>query len=294
MIFNITILLLLLVTIFLILKKNKLFLISLIMIIIVSILSKNTKENFSSLDILYPSHSLQTINRQHMLNNFKNPNTPNIIYTDTIQEEGGNCINIFNTDIIKTTNNYILVKEIDGEYYLLNGYIYDINNSELYLEKLNKKNLKMNLNYGLQLQSSRVNSSSYGFNILVKPYNSKYNSNIPGYVQGQNNGNVIINPIQGNLNNIFYFENCSNDIKGSLDSDLDILDNNNLLNVYECNIFCNNRLYLDVSTIGKTLYNKKKIILKKKISNNNNWLLFVYNSTNSNINDLYFNFRSFN
>ena len=165
------------------------------MIIIASILSKNTKENFSSLDILYPSHSLQTINRHTMLNNFKNPNTPNIIYKNTIQEEGDNCVNIFNTNVIKNTNNYVLVKEIDGEYYILNGYIYDINNSELYLEKLNKKNLKMNLNYGLKLQPNKVDSTSYGFNILVKPYNSKYNSNIPGFIQGQNNGNIIINPV---------------------------------------------------------------------------------------------------
>ena len=71
-----------------------------------------------------------------MLNNFNNPNTQNKIYKNT-DDPNVNCENIFNNNIIQGTNNYILVKEIDNEYYLLNGNIYDINNSEFYLDKLN-------------------------------------------------------------------------------------------------------------------------------------------------------------
>ena len=260
MILNIIILLLLLVTIFLILKKSKLFIFSLIMIILVSILSKNTQENFSSLDILYGQNSMQTINRHHMLNNFKNPNTPNTIYKNTVQDENDNSKNIFENYIQNMDNNYILIKQIDNDYYILNGYIYDINNSELYLEKLNEPNLKMHQNYGLKLFPSNVDNTSYGFNIKLQPYNSKFNSSIPGFIQGQNNSNVIINPVRGNLNNIFYFTNCSdNIISEEENNNLNLLYNNNLSAVYNCKILCNNKLYFDVSTIEKHYMIKKRL-----------------------------------
>ena len=64
---------------------------------------------------MYPQNSLQTINKNQMLNNFNNPNTQNIIYknTNNIEDE---CINIFDK-ITASTNNYILVKEIDNEFF---------------------------------------------------------------------------------------------------------------------------------------------------------------------------------
>ena len=66
--------------------------------------------------------------------------------------------------------------------------------------------------------------------------------------------------------------------------------NSNLDSVFEISIFNNNKLYLDVSTIERTINNKKKVVLKNKLYDDNKWLLFVYNSNNNNINDLYFNF----
>ena len=191
--------------------------------------SKNTRENFSPIDTLYPQDNLQTNNENQMLNNFNNPNTQNKIYKNT-DDPNVNCENIFNNNIIQGTNNYILVKEIDNEYYLLNGYIYDINNSEVYLDKLNERNLKNHQNYGLKLYSAKVDQDSFGFNIKVQPYNSKFNSNIPGFIQGENNGTLKINPLEGNLNNIFYFKNCGSEINAedSLDDKLSLLNKNNI------------------------------------------------------------------
>jgi len=289
--FNYIIILLLIITIFLIIKKNKLFILSLIFIIIISILSKNNQENFSSLDIYYPTHDLQTIDQENMLHIFKDPNSKNIILknnNNTTEENIISSDNIFNNYIINNNYSYILVKPLDKKFYTLNGYIYSISDNSVYLEEINRINLKYYANYGLKLLSNKVDTTSIGFSIFLQPYNNKYNSNIPGYIQGQNNGNVIINPIQGNLNNIFYLSNCI-DVTDNINNKLNLLNIDNLEKIYQCNLNCNNQLYLSVSTLENTINNKKKVILKSDLTNDDNWLLFIYNNT-PDINNLYYNF----
>ena len=79
MLCNIVFLLLLIIVLLLIVKDNKLFVLCLFLLIIFGILFKNVifknKENFSLLDIYYPSSDTQTINKDNMLNIFKEKKT---------------------------------------------------------------------------------------------------------------------------------------------------------------------------------------------------------------------------
>lgn len=297
MLFNSIIILFIIITILLIMQKNKLFIFGLLLTIFM-VLTKNNYENYASMDIYYQNQNNQEINKDNMLNIFKNTkNNYYNIYKTVSDKTNINCENIFNNYIIDDSYSYILVKEIDDKYYTLNGFIYDINNSDVYIEEATEYNLSNHQNYGLKFIENKVDKSSSGFSIYLQPKNNKYTSNIPGLLLGLNNGSIKVDPMLGNTNSIFYITYCSNTILdngNTINNESENIKNNlpsqlqsNLETVYECSLECNNQLYLNYSTFENTIKNNKKVILNS--DSNSQWLLLIYKNT---INELYENFRN--
>jgi hypothetical protein len=283
MLFNSIIVLLLIITILLLMQRSKIFIFGLILILFI-VLTKNTYENYASMDIYYQNENNQTLNKDNMLNIFKNTkNNYYNIYKTVSDKSNDNC-NIYDNYIINESYSYILVKEIDSKYYTLNGFIYDINNSDVYIEEVTENNLKNSQNYGLKLLSNKIDNTSKGFSIYLQPKNNKYTSSIPVTIQGMNNGSVKVDPMLGNTNSIFYINSCSD---YTTTDDFPSILNVSLEKAYECVLQCNNELYLNNSSFENTIKNKKKVILNS--DKESRWLLLIYDKKN--MDELYNNFE---
>lgn len=286
-------LLLLLITLFLVLKNNKLYIVTLLFTIIFFILNKKLENFPSSLDIYYPSTTHD--NKENTLNVFKNiSNEPFLSVPKRLSNSISNNT-IYNTDTMaESENNENKLNDLfqyldDNQYYYillykennqtLCGDIFDINNSTVFLNdnNINFESFSNTNNFVWNINKNNITSDIQSCYLELIPNNTKLNKPIKGYLEGYNNGNVAINPIKGDTNSIFYFE----DFKESSESSENISTTSaNIENIYETNILCINGLYLESSDFEKNQFNNTKVVLKKNPKYaNGSWYILVCNNT---------------
>lgn len=262
------------------LSKSVILMIFLVILLLFILRKNRIQENYAPLDIYYPS----TNTKSTLEDKIKDSKLKLIEKNE--EEEGifdNYCLSVYEDYLTNNDFSYLLLnKNNENEYSLLHATIYDINNSDVYLEPINDISLMNHTNYGLKIKCPEIYENIDGFSLEMIPYNNRFTRFINGFIQGNNNGEVNLNPIEGNKNSIFNLENCST-IYGNEET-LDIpykLLNRNLIDIIKCNIVCNNQLYLHKGDFENTLNNHKKCTLKKHIGNNSGtWYLMIYDYKN--------------
>ena len=299
--YDIISLILILLALYLVLQKNfNLGILIFVVAVIFFVLFKRGEHFRSSLDIYYPSDTPSTQDKTRMLSvykniskeDFQNPlsvpyrlnensfNRP-VYINNTYDSSSDEIKEYFENYVNKDKYSYVI---LDKNNHTLNGSLFDINNSTVYLnhsdfeiETFNNQNE----NYIWKFEQNNVTNETYSLNIKLQPKNTQTNKPITGYLQGYNNGEVAINPVTSNINSIFFLEDISN-----VDISNIKYNQGNIANIQKgirCNIRCYNGLYLEGSQFEKNKFNKNKVVMKKEPSASGSWIILAIENTPTNL-----------
>lgn len=297
--YDIISLILILLALYLVLHKNfNLGIMIFVVAVIFFVLFKRGEHFRSSLDIYYPSDTPSTQDKARMLSvykniskeDFQNPlsvpyrlnensfNRP--VYINKTYRASSDEIKNYFVNVVNNENySYVILYKNN---HTLNGSLFDINNSTVYLnhsdfeiESFNNQNE----NYIWKFEQNNVTNDTYSLNIKLQPKNTQTKKPIMGYLQGYNNGEVAINPVESNINSIFFLEDISDtNVKHNQENI------GNIKKVIRCNIRCYNGLYLERSQFEKNKFNKHKVVMKKKPSDaSGSWIILAIENTPTNL-----------